>query len=141
MKQTRHPLFWRWIGMMNRCYKKRAESFKNYGARGITVCKRWHDFSNFAEDMLPSYKEGLTLERKNNSLGYYKRNCKWATRSEQARNTRANRNIMTPWGFMCFSDAHKKAGLSYGALNARTKRWPKRMWFLPINSTARYAKK
>lgn len=124
--------------MMARCYREKSISFKNYGGRGIAVCKRWHVFENFAVDMYPSYKAGLTLERKNNERGYYKRNCKWATRREQARNTRANRLITTPWGRMCFQDAHKKAGLSYGALQARTKRWPKNKWFLPLNSTTRY---
>lgn len=138
---SKHPLFWVWVGMMGRCYRPNHVSYKNYGARGITVCVRWRTFENFAADMTGTYEKGLTLERKNNARGYTKQNCGWVTRGQQARNTRANRMVITPWGKMCFQDACRKAGLSYNALNVRMKRWPKRLWFLPVNSTARYARK
>jgi hypothetical protein len=79
-----------WRSMRARCANPSHKSFKDYGARGITVCKRWMKFKNFLADM-GRRPPGLTLERKNNERGYCKSNCKWATRSEQAINRR-----MTP---------------------------------------------
>ena len=80
-----------WTNMIQRCTNPLARGFKNYGGRGITVCKRWRKkFSNFLKDMgvRPASK---TLERINNNAGYTKANCRWATRAEQSVNRRSNR--------------------------------------------------
>jgi hypothetical protein len=84
-----HPLYIVWRNMRNRCYKEWEPAYKNYGARGITVCVRWRDsFENFSADMQSIYAPGLTLERRNNGRGYSPSNCYWATCTEQAQNTR-----------------------------------------------------
>lgn len=76
-----------WSGMKTRCLNPRSKHYKNYGARGVGICLRWMAFANFLADM-GECPPGLTIERKNNNKGYYKRNCKWATISEQAFNRR-----------------------------------------------------
>lgn len=76
--------------MMRRCYNEKDPSFKWYGFRGIGVCIAWREFLCFKEWADRTYTAGLTLERKNNSLGYSPRNCTWATASEQAINRRVN---------------------------------------------------
>lgn len=84
-----------WSNMRHRCLNPNNPSYKNYGGRGIRVCERWlHSFENFLADMglKPSLRH--TIERTNNEKGYEPRNCKWATRTEQVRNTR--RNVLNP---------------------------------------------
>jgi hypothetical protein len=78
--------------MKKRCLTPSDRAYRNYGGRGIKVCKRWLKFENFLEDM-GEQPEGLQLERVNNSLGYSKRNCKWVTSKEQNNNRRFNRMI------------------------------------------------
>lgn len=80
-------IYRRWNSMLQRCLNARNKSFKNYGGRGITVCERWLKFENFLADMgLPP--PGLSLDRIDNDLGYFKENCRWATASEQRINQR-----------------------------------------------------
>jgi len=75
-----------WYHMIQRCTNPNNKDWKDYGGRGITVCKRWRNsFSDFLEDMGECPK-GLTLGRIDNDKGYYKKNCKWAINKEQARN-------------------------------------------------------
>lgn len=81
--------YFTWANMLQRCLNPNAKSFKRYGGRGISVCEKWMTFGGFFEDM-GVRPAGLTLERKNNSKGYFKSNCRWATRSEQMNNTSRN---------------------------------------------------
>jgi len=77
-----------WLNIRNRCNNPRTPAYKNYGARGIKVCPEWDDFAVFIADMGRRPSPELTVERKDNDKGYSKQNCKWATRLEQARNSR-----------------------------------------------------
>ena len=74
--------------MRARCYNTNRDYYLDYGGRGIKVCDRWLDIRNFIEDMYPSYQEGLTLDRVDVDGNYEPDNCRWATKSTQAQNTR-----------------------------------------------------
>jgi len=82
-----------WDSMIRRCHNANHKAYSSYGARGITVCPEWRSFSGFFADMGHQPK-GLTLERIDNSKGYAKDNCKWATITEQARNRRSTKLSM-----------------------------------------------
>ena len=87
---SKHPLYWVWASMMQRCENPKNPAYKHYGARGITVCDRWHNIHNFISDMYPGFKRGLEIERKNNDDSYSPDNCVWETRKNQCNNTRHN---------------------------------------------------
>lgn len=84
-----------WQEMWARCRNASHISYKNYGARGITVDERWSDFSEFFKDM-GDRPEGQYLDRVDGSKGYSAKNCKWSTRTEQNQNRRSC--ILMPFG-------------------------------------------
>lgn len=85
----RSPEYRCWERMKTRCQNSNNNGYKNWGGRGVSVCKRWHSFKNFYADM-GSRPEGLTLERRNNDGNYEPGNCYWATWKEQNNNRRPN---------------------------------------------------
>lgn len=98
--RSKHPLFGRWQGMLSRCRDTNNVGYKNYGGRGITVCDRWSEgvvgtcsegqagFENFVLDVGHPADPRLSLDRIDNNSGYSKENCRWATATQQLRNTR-----------------------------------------------------
>lgn len=77
--------------MRARCRDPKLKCYKNYGGRGLKVDAAWDDFAQFVADMEPSWKPGLTLDRKDNDGDYSATNCRWITRKEQNQNHRRNR--------------------------------------------------
>jgi len=81
-----------WRGMHDRCYNKKHISYRDYGGRGILICKRWHrsnpnGFKNFFLDM-GNAPEKHSLDRVNVNGWYEKKNCRWATAKDQSRGRR-----------------------------------------------------
>ncbi len=91
---SHHPLYKVWNGIKQRCFNPKCEGYKDYGGRGITMCKEWVDsFEIFFIDVVKGYKKGLQLDRVNNDGNYEARNVRWATRKQQMGNTRQNNYI------------------------------------------------
>ena len=82
----KHPCYNSWRSMIQRCENKNSSDYKNYGKLGITVCKSWRNIENFINDMGLPPSKSHTIDRIDNSKGYNKQNCRWATKTEQAQN-------------------------------------------------------
>lgn len=96
-----------WQNMIQRCTNSNNPGYKNYGGRGITVCAEWlSSFINFFKDM-GKRPIGLTIERINNDLGYFKDNCCWATVADQNRNHRIPKNKTGITGVCWFKKCQK----------------------------------
>jgi hypothetical protein len=86
--QNATPEYNAWKAMRKRCLNPKCKNWKDYGGRGIGICSRWESFNAFLEDMGKKPSGDLSIERKNNSMGYSPKNCVWATRSAQSLNRR-----------------------------------------------------
>lgn len=120
---AKQPLSNVWHSVIQRCTNPNSKSYADYGGRGITICNEWRfSFQAFHDHVctLPHYGEpGYTLDRIDNSLGYTSGNVRWATRSEQNRNTRNNRHITYNGETKCLSEWAHTIGISSGTLGDR----------------------
>lgn len=83
-----------WKTMKKRCENKNCKSYKWYGAKGVSVCDEWHDYSAFKKWALDNgydekaEKGECTIDRINPYGDYEPSNCRWVSMAEQARNKR-----------------------------------------------------
>lgn len=110
--------------MKNRCLNKMSNRFQRYGARGITICERWMEFHNFLEDMGHPPK-GMQLDRIDNDKGYFPENCKWSSRSEQAKNRSTTVVIRFKGESKCLTDWATHLGIDRHTIRERlNKKFP-----------------
>jgi len=122
------PTYETWKSMRSRCNCLKSKSYKDYGARGIAVCRRWDKFKNFYADM-GKRPEGLTIERIANNKGYSPDNCKWISRKENNRNKRSNITIRYAGKSQCITAWGEELGISKGTLYQRLKNHPPQIAF------------
>lgn len=85
------PEYTAWANAKKRCFYFQHKYYKNYGGRGITMCKQWRNSFGAFFAYIGRRPPGLTLDRVNNDGNYEPGNIRWATRKQQQNNTRRNR--------------------------------------------------
>jgi len=115
-----------WTNITKRCNDKNNPDYKDYRGRDINVCHRWSSknqrgFQNFLKDM-GECPPGKSIDRINNNKGYYKRNCKWSTDKEQARNRRNNHVLTMDGTSACYAEWEEITGIKQSVISRRIKR-------------------
>ena len=107
-KNGKKPLEYHiWNSIKNRCKNPNIPGYKNYGGRGITICKEWDEcFEKFLDDMGVKPFKDASVERIDNEKGYSKENCKWIKRIHQMKNTR--KSPLINGKRVCISDLAKE---------------------------------
>lgn len=116
------PEYTAWKDMKRRCFNEHASNYRRYGERGISICERWLDFSNFLADMGPRPSSEMSIERVNNDGNYEPGNCIWATAFVQANNTCRNRYLEIDGRRQTVSQWALERGLDRGIVRRRLDR-------------------
>jgi len=89
---TTTPEYTCWCHIKDRCSNPNGRFYHRYGGRGIRVCARWENsYENFLADMGRRPAPELSIDRIDNDGDYRPGNCRWATKTEQNRNSTATK--------------------------------------------------
>lgn len=113
-----HPLRAMWRTMWQRCTEQSCHKYKDYGARGISVCERWENFIDFVSDM-GQKPPGTSIDRIDNDGNYEPGNCRWASSKIQSRNKRSSVLVSHGGKSQTLADWSDETGISYMALYLR----------------------
>ena len=112
-----------WKSIRERCNTKTCRIYKNYGGRGISICKEWDDFKVFREwSLLNGYNDELTIDRIDVNGNYEPSNCRWATYKQQANNKRTNHNITYKGETKTLTEWADYTGIKVGTIWMRLKK-------------------
>lgn len=131
MKHGKHKdrIYFAYGSMIQRCTNESNPEYRNYGARGITICDEWlgeYGFEKFYDWAIRSgYSENLTIDRINVNGNYEPSNCRWTDILRQQNNKRNNHYISFNGKTQSMADWAREIGISYSALSARinTYKW------------------
>lgn len=119
----RTPEYTSWKSMRSRCLNPKDPAYNRYGGRGIKVHPQWiNSFETFLSDMGEKPTPKHTLDRIKNNSDYTPENCRWATYSQQARNTRSNNLITFGGKTQCLKGWSEEVGLKPDTIWRRLKR-------------------
>jgi hypothetical protein len=112
------PTYQSWQAMRQRCLNPKHTHFGNYGGKGVVICAEWASYEQFLADM-GVRPNGMSLERKDNTKGYCRGNCCWASRTEQNRNNSQNRLVTYCGQTKCLAEWCEELHLNYARTYAR----------------------
>lgn len=136
LKKENKRLYEIWVNMKTRCYNPSYQCYHAYGGKGIKVCNEWKRFKGFLEWALSNgYDQTLTLDRKDNSLGYNPDNCRWANMQQQQNNRTNNRLITANGETKTMAEWARSSGILYTTIQRRLAYgWPENQAVtLPVN--------
>lgn len=116
--QNASPEYRSWRAMKLRCNNPNHIAYKSYGGRGIKICERWNDFTNFLADM-GARPEGAELNRVDNDKNYEPGNVIWSTDSENNRNRRNNLIVEFNGQKKCLAEWAETTGIAWHTLYYR----------------------
>lgn len=103
------PEYSAWRSMKKRCLNENNRDYKYYGGRGIKICDAWiSSFLQFFADIGKRPHEKMSLDRIDNEGDYCKENCRWATKTIQARNQRIRKDNKTSCSGVSFDNTRSK---------------------------------
>lgn len=117
------PTYSSWNSMMERCFSPKAEKWKDYGARGIRPCEFIAADPRNLVKIIGCRTANTSIDRIENSLGYFcgqcqeclskhqPRNIRWATASQQALNKTTNHLITIQGSTKALSEWSKELGI------------------------------
>ncbi len=120
--KTRTPEYVAWQGIKTRCLNPQSKFYGYYGARGIKICQEWaSSFEAFFSYVGPRPTPKHTIDRypNNNNGNYEPGNVRWATRTEQARNTRATRMLEINGETLCITEWAERTGIQENTIRSR----------------------
>jgi len=110
--------YFSWRAIIERCTNTNNKQWKDYGGRGIQICKQWMSFESFLSDMGERPK-GTTIDRIDNDGNYCSENCRWISRREQQRNKRTNRIVTFKGVTGCLVEMCERFSVPYGLVRQR----------------------
>lgn len=117
-------LYWVYYSMLARCYNAKSPRYKDYGARGITVCEEWRKDNKtfFAWAIANGYKEGLTLDRLDNNKEYSPDNCAWVSNKDNCNHNRKTHFLTYKGKTQSLKKWAEETGINYSTLRNRVNR-------------------
>lgn len=135
------PTYRTWDGIVDRCENPNANGYENYGGRGIKVCSGIRKNAGKIVEKIGPKPPKLSIDRINNEGNYscgdcedcvafgWPLNIRWATASQQLRNTRSTRFITIGGITKCLIQWAEDTGLTRLKIAQRIKRgWPESRW-------------
>jgi len=123
---SKDPLYRTWNSIKQRCLNPNAVGYEFYGGRGIEMHEGWVDdaeaFIVYVKETLGERPHKLTLDRIDNDGPYGPGNLRWASRTEQARNTRNNHFVEVDGEMLCLVDAARRLGIPPATVGVRIHR-------------------
>lgn len=118
--RSKHPLFNAWKNLIDRCCNLKSAAYFRYGGAGISVCDEWkNSFHRFCEDVGVKPGGGYSIDRIDNSLGYFPGNVRWANARTQARNRKSNLVFDFNGKRMILMEICEYVGANYSLVNNR----------------------